>query len=133
MRRASGARVRRLMRLRRGSFGSGARGNSPGCLVESGGLRQCIRGCGVSAGPGLGDCVDGVPGRSGGGRVRDLIEVLVDRMNRYYREKESAEFEMDTLRAIFSTIGEYERGLKLYRRLEDDEKDGCGIWALRDR
>ena len=61
-----------------------------------------------------------VPGRSEGWRVRDLVEVLVGRVICYYREKESAEFEVDTQRARFSMGGGYERGLKHYRRSEDD-------------
>ena len=61
-----------------------------------------------------------------------MIEVLVSSVNRYYREKESAEFEVDTLRAIFSMIGEYERDLKRYRRSDDDEEDDGGVSAPRD-
>ena len=38
------------------------------------------------------------------------------RLNRYYREKESAELEVDTLRARVSMTGGYERGLRRYRR-----------------
>ena len=52
------------------------------------------------------------------------IEVLVGRGNRYYREKESPEFEVDTLRARFSMIGGYERGLKRYPRSDDEKEDG---------
>ena len=44
----------------------------------------------------------GVTGRSEGWRVRDIIEGLVGRVNRYYHGQESAEFEVDTLRARFS-------------------------------
>ena len=47
----------------------------------------------------------GVSGRSEGWRVRDVIKVLVGRVNRYYREKESAEVEVDTLHARFSMVG----------------------------
>ena len=74
----------------------------------------------------------GVPGRSEEWRVRDVIEVLVGRGNHYYREKESAEFEVDTLRARFSMAGGYERGLKRYRRSEDDEEGDGGNWVSRD-
>ena len=74
----------------------------------------------------------GVPGHSEGCRVRDLIEVLGGRVNRYYREKETTEFEVGTLRARFSMIGEYERCMKFYRRSDDDEEDGGGGWAPRD-
>ena len=70
--------------------------------------------------PAWASALRGVPGRSEGWRVRDLIEVLVGCVNIYYREKESAEFEVDTLGARFSMIGEYERGLKRYRRSDDD-------------
>ena len=35
------------------------------------------------------------------------MEVLVERVNRYYREKEFAEFEVDTLRACGSAVCEY--------------------------
>ena len=74
----------------------------------------------------------GFRGRSEGWRVRDVIEVLVGRVNRYYREKESAEFDVDTLRARFSMIGGYERGLKRHRRSDDEEKDGGSGWTARD-
>ena len=74
----------------------------------------------------------GVLGRSEGWKVWDLIGVIVGRENRYYREKQSAEFEMDTLRARSSMIVDYERGLKRFRRSDDDEEGGCGFWALRD-
>ena len=40
--------------------------------------------------PSWASALTGVPGRSEGWRVRDLIEVLVGRVNRYYCEKESA-------------------------------------------
>ena len=73
----------------------------------------------------------GVPGRCEGWRVGDLIDVLVGRVNRYYREKESAEFEVDTLRARFSMTGDYERGLKRYRHSEDDEEGDGGDWVPR--
>ena len=73
----------------------------------------------------------GVPVRSEGSRVRDLIEVLVGRVNRYYREKESAKFELDMLRARFSMAGGYERYLKRYRRSEDDEEGDGGDWVPR--
>ena len=39
---------------------------------------------------------------------------------------------MDTLRARFSVIGGYERGLKRYRGPDDDEEDGDSGWAPRD-
>ena len=53
-------------------------------------------------------------------------------MNRYYREKESAEFGVDNLHARFSMAGGYERGLKRYRRSEDDEEGDGGDWVPRD-
>ena len=65
-----------------------------------------------------------VPGRSEGWQVQDVIEVLLGRVNRYYREKESAEFKVDTLHGRFSMIGGYERGLKRYRRSDEEEEDG---------
>ena len=55
--------------------------------------------------PDWASALTGVPGRSEGWRVQDSIDVLVGRVNRYYREKESAEFEVDTLSAGFSMIG----------------------------
>ena len=68
----------------------------------------------------------GVPRRSERWRVRDLIKVLVGRVKSYYREKESAELEVDTLRARFSMTGAFEHGLKHYRRSEDDEEGDGG-------
>ena len=56
--------------------------------------------------PAWASALTGVPGCSDGWRVRDVIEVLVGRVNRYYRETESAEFEVDTPCARFSMIGE---------------------------
>lgn len=66
----------------------------------------------------------GILGRSERWRVRDLIEVLFGGLEWYYREKESADFEVDTLRASSALLGEGDRGLKGYRRREDDEGDG---------
>ena len=80
----------------------------------------------------MGECIEGVPGHNEGWQVRDVIEVLVGCVNRYYREKKSAEFEVDTLRARFSMNGEYERGLKRYCRSDEDEEDGGGGWAPSD-
>ena len=39
---------------------------------------------------------------------------------------------MDRLRASFSKIGEYERGLKRYRLSEVDEEWGGVDWAQQD-
>ena len=47
----------------------------------------------------------GVPRRSDGGNIRDVMEVLVERVKCYYRENESAELEGDTLRARGSAVG----------------------------
>ena len=58
--------------------------------------------------------------------------MLVGRVNRYYREKETAEFEVDTLRARFSMTGGYERGLKRSRRSEDEEDRDGGDWIRGD-
>ena len=41
-----------------------------------------------------------------GWKIRDVEQVLVERVSLYYREKESAEFEVDTLRARGSAVGE---------------------------
>ena len=60
------------------------------------------------------------------------IEVLAGHVNSYYREKESAEFEADTLRARFSMAGGYERGLKRYPRSEDEEDGDGSDWVPRD-
>lgn len=73
-----------------------------------------------------------IPSRSEGWRVRNLIEVFVGRASRNYREKESAEFELDTLLATFEVIGDIERDLERYRFREGDEEDGGGDWAPRD-
>lgn len=76
--------------------------------------------------PAWASALTGFPGRSEEWRVTYLIGALVGRVNRYYREKESAEFEVDTLCARFAVLRESERGLKRYRRLEGDEEDGGG-------
>ena len=82
--------------------------------------------------PARASVLTGALGRSERCRVRDVIEILVGRVNRYYREKEWAEFEVDTLRARFSMIGEYDRCLKHYHCSDDDEENGgCG-WTPRD-
>ena len=81
--------------------------------------------------PAWASALTGVPGRSEGWRVRDAIEVLVGRVNRYYREKESAEFEVDTLRARFSMIGGYERGLTAVRTTRRKTVVAAGLRVIR--
>ena len=82
--------------------------------------------------PAWSSALTGVPRRSDGWKIRDVMEVLVERVNRYYREKESAEFEMDTLRAPGSAAGEYDRGYKRYRYSEEDDADEDRYGAPRD-
>ena len=53
-------------------------------------------------------------------------------LNRYYREKESAEFEVDTLRARGSAVGEYDRGYMRYHYSEEEDADDDRYGAPRD-
>ena len=74
--------------------------------------------------PAWSSALNGVPRRSEGWKIRDVMEVLLERVNRYYRKKESAEFEVDTLRARGSAVGEYDHVYKLYRySAEEDAED----------
>ena len=74
----------------------------------------------------------GVPRRCEGWKIRDVLEVLVGRVNRYYREKESAEFEVDTLCARGSAVGDCDRGYKRYCYSEEDDTDYDRYWAPHD-
>ena len=65
----------------------------------------------------------GVPRCSEGWKIREVMEVLVESVNRYFRKKESVEFQVDTLRARGSAVGEYDRGYKCYRYSEEDDAD----------
>ena len=65
----------------------------------------------------------GVPRRSEGWKISDIMEVLVERVNCYYRKKKSTEFEVDTLRARGSAVGEYDRGYMRYSYSEEDDTD----------
>ena len=82
--------------------------------------------------PAWSSALTGVPRRSEGWKIRDVIEVLVERVNRYYREKESAEFEVDTPRAHVSAVGEYDRGYKRYYYSEEDDADDDRYGSPRD-
>ena len=76
--------------------------------------------------------IDRVPRRSQGWKIRDVMAVLVERVNRYYREKESEELEVDTLRARGSAVGGYDREYRRYPYSEDDDADDDRHWAPRD-
>ena len=56
--------------------------------------------------PALSSALTAVPRRTEGWRILNVMEVLVERVNRYYREKESGELELGTLRARGSAVGE---------------------------
>ena len=82
--------------------------------------------------PAWSSALTGVTRRNEGWRIRDVIEVLVVRVNRYYCEKESAEFEVDMLRARRLAVGEYDRGYKRYRYSEEDDADDDRYGPPRD-
>ena len=82
--------------------------------------------------PAWSSALTGVPLRSEGWKIRDVMEILAERVNHYYREKESVEFEVETLRARGSAVGEYDRGYKRYRYSEKDDADDERYGAPRD-
>ena len=73
--------------------------------------------------PAWSGALTGVPRRSEGWKIRDVMEVLFERVNHYYREKKFAEFEVYTVRARGSAVGEYDRRYKRYRYSEEDDAD----------
>ena len=82
--------------------------------------------------PAWSSALTGDPRRSEGWKIRDVMDFLVERVNRYCREKESAKLEVDTLRARGSAVGEYDRGYKRYRYSEEDNADNDRYEAPRD-
>ena len=75
------------------------------------------------------DALTGVPERADGWSVRELLEVLTERVNRYWRETESAELEVERLRDRLSAGGRYDRGVKRNRDADDEGRFRARTWG----
>ena len=78
------------------------------------------------------DALTGVPERADGCSVRELLEVLTERVNRYWRERESPELEVERLRDRLSADGRYDRGVKRNRDADDEGRFGARTWGARE-
>ena len=78
------------------------------------------------------DALTGVPERAEGWSVCELLDVLTERVNRYYQVKESAELEVERLRDRLSIDRRYDTGVKRNRDTNDEGRFGARTWVARD-
>ena len=86
----------------------------------------------VRQSPEWSDTLRGFLGRAEGWSVHDLLVVLTESVNRYYREREFAESDVAHLRTRLSVMGRYDRGLKRQRDVGDDGCDANRAWGGHD-